>query len=106
MLSPQAVQKYIPMVDKVARDFSAILMSKVLQNARGSLTLDVQPSIFRYTIEGAHSEGGGQLGSPRRRPGGPGPPSAQRPPPPPQPATSSSLESSWASLAITQARPA
>ncbi|XP_039701894.1 cytochrome P450 11B1, mitochondrial-like [Pteropus medius] len=54
MLSPQAVQKYIPMVDKVARDFSAVLMSRVLQNARGSLTLDIQPSIFRYTIEASN----------------------------------------------------
>lgn len=82
MLSPQAVQKYIPMVDKVARDFSAVLMSRVLQNARGSLTLDIQPSIFRYTIEGMHSEGRGRLRSHSRRPGGPGLLSAQRPPAP------------------------
>lgn len=60
MLSPQAVHKYIPMVDKVARDFSAALMSRVLQNARGSLTLDIQPSIFRYTIEGMDSQGRGR----------------------------------------------
>ncbi|XP_048068668.1 cytochrome P450 11B1, mitochondrial-like isoform X1 [Ursus arctos] len=54
VLSPQAVQKYIPMVDRVARDFSKALKSRVLQNARGSLTLDIQPSIFSYTIEASN----------------------------------------------------
>ncbi|GAB5584287.1 cytochrome P450 11B1 [Prionailurus iriomotensis] len=51
VLSPQAVQKYLPMVDWVARDFSKALKSRVLQNARGSLTVDIQPSILYYTIE-------------------------------------------------------
>ncbi|XP_070337857.1 cytochrome P450 11B1, mitochondrial-like isoform X2 [Equus asinus] len=55
VLSPQAVEKYIPMVDGVARDFSKALKSKVLQNARGSLTLDARPSIFHYTIEANNS---------------------------------------------------
>ncbi|XP_035583079.1 cytochrome P450 11B1, mitochondrial-like isoform X2 [Zalophus californianus] len=54
VLSPQAVQKYIPMVDGVARDFSKALKSRVLQNARGSLTLDIQTSIFYYTIEASN----------------------------------------------------
>uniref|UniRef100_A0A3Q2KZF8 Cytochrome P450 family 11 subfamily B member 1 n=1 Tax=Equus caballus TaxID=9796 RepID=A0A3Q2KZF8_HORSE len=54
VLSPQAVEKYIPMVDGVARDFSKALKSKVLQNARGSLTLDARPSIFHYTIEASN----------------------------------------------------
>ncbi|XP_021544174.1 cytochrome P450 11B1, mitochondrial-like isoform X2 [Neomonachus schauinslandi] len=54
VLSPQAVQKYIPMVDGVARDFSRALKSRVLQNARGSLTLDIQTSIFYYTIEASN----------------------------------------------------
>lgn len=57
VLSPQAVEKYIPMVDGVARDFSKALKSKVLQNARGSLTLDARPSIFHYTIEGVGHKG-------------------------------------------------
>ncbi|KAG3273496.1 cytochrome P450 11B2, mitochondrial-like [Ictidomys tridecemlineatus] len=49
VLSGKAVQKFIPMVDEVARDFSEALKKKVLQNSRGSLTLDVQTSIFHYT---------------------------------------------------------
>lgn len=57
MLSVQAVQKYLPMVDRVARDFSKVLLSKVLQNTRGSLTLDIQSSIFYYTIEGVGARG-------------------------------------------------
>ncbi|GAB5584286.1 cytochrome P450 11B1 [Prionailurus iriomotensis] len=54
VLSPQAVQKYLPMVDWVARDFSKALKSRVLQNARGSLTVDIQPSILYYTIEASN----------------------------------------------------
>uniref|UniRef100_I3LYN0 steroid 11beta-monooxygenase n=1 Tax=Ictidomys tridecemlineatus TaxID=43179 RepID=I3LYN0_ICTTR len=54
VLSGKAVQKFIPMVDEVARDFSEALKKKVLQNSRGSLTLDVQTSIFHYTIEASN----------------------------------------------------
>ncbi|XP_072874541.1 cytochrome P450 11B1, mitochondrial isoform X2 [Chlorocebus sabaeus] len=54
VLSPKAVQRFLPMVDAVARDFSQALRNKVVQNARGSLTLDVQPSIFHYTIEASN----------------------------------------------------
>uniref|UniRef100_A0A8C6REF3 steroid 11beta-monooxygenase n=1 Tax=Nannospalax galili TaxID=1026970 RepID=A0A8C6REF3_NANGA len=54
VLSPKAVEKFVPMVDTVARDFSEALKKKVLQNARGSLTLDIQPSIFNYTIEASN----------------------------------------------------
>lgn len=64
VMSPQAVQKFIPLVDRVARDFCGALMAKVQQNARGSLTLDIQPSIFYYTLEG---------GSPASRGWGAGP---------------------------------
>lgn len=52
VLSLQAVQKYAPLVDRVARDFSRALKARVVQNARGSLTLDIRPSIFHYAIEG------------------------------------------------------
>ncbi|XP_008587666.1 PREDICTED: cytochrome P450 11B1, mitochondrial-like isoform X2 [Galeopterus variegatus] len=54
VLSPQAVQKYLPMLDVVARDFSTALKKKVLQNAGRSLTLDIQPSIFYYTVEASN----------------------------------------------------
>ncbi|KAL0598584.1 Cytochrome P450 11B2, mitochondrial [Plecturocebus cupreus] len=54
VLSPKAVQRFLPMVDAVARDFSQALRNKVRQNARGSLTLDVQSSIFHYTIEASN----------------------------------------------------
>uniref|UniRef100_F1MU47 steroid 11beta-monooxygenase n=1 Tax=Bos taurus TaxID=9913 RepID=F1MU47_BOVIN len=51
VLSLPALQKYTPLVDGVARDFSQTLKARVLQNARGSLTLHIAPSVFRYTIE-------------------------------------------------------
>uniref|UniRef100_H0W238 steroid 11beta-monooxygenase n=1 Tax=Cavia porcellus TaxID=10141 RepID=H0W238_CAVPO len=54
VLSPKAVQKFLPMVDTVARDFSDALKEKVLQSGQGSLTLDIQPSIFNYTIEASN----------------------------------------------------
>ncbi|XP_020012289.2 cytochrome P450 11B2, mitochondrial [Castor canadensis] len=54
VISPKAVQKFTPLLDTVARDFTEYLKKKVLQNARGSLTLDVQPSIFHYTIEASN----------------------------------------------------
>ncbi|XP_029779906.1 cytochrome P450 11B2, mitochondrial-like isoform X1 [Suricata suricatta] len=54
VLSPQAVHKYLPMVDEVAKDFSKVLKSRVLQNARGSLTVDIKPSIIHYTIEASN----------------------------------------------------
>ncbi|XP_004387430.1 cytochrome P450 11B1, mitochondrial isoform X2 [Trichechus manatus latirostris] len=54
LLEPRNTQKFMPMVDTVARDFSQALRKKVLQNARGSLTLDVQSSIFLYTMEASN----------------------------------------------------
>ncbi|KAM6215420.1 cytochrome P450 11B2, mitochondrial [Rhynchocyon petersi] len=54
LLEPRSTQKFMPMVDKVARDFSQSLRKKVLQNARGSLTLDIQLSIFLYVIEASN----------------------------------------------------
>ncbi|KAG8515371.1 Cytochrome P450 11B1, mitochondrial [Galemys pyrenaicus] len=54
VLSPQAMRKFIPMVDKVAREFTQVLRSKVEQNARGSLTLDMMPKLFHYTMEASN----------------------------------------------------
>jgi hypothetical protein len=107
VISPKAVQKFTPLLDTVARDFTEYLKKKVLQNARGSLTLDVQPSIFHYTIEGVGPGEGlglsdwrwpvlGQGGKRRESLGlGSAMPSSL------QPATLFFLGSVWASLAIT-----
>ncbi|XP_053415048.1 cytochrome P450 11B2, mitochondrial-like isoform X1 [Nycticebus coucang] len=54
VLSPRAVEKYLPMVDTVARDFTQALKKKVLRNAREALTLDIQPSIVHYTTEASN----------------------------------------------------
>ncbi|GAB1299456.1 Steroid 11-beta-monooxygenase [Apodemus speciosus] len=54
VLSPKAVQKFVPMVDVVAKDFLETLKKKVLQNARGTLTMDVRQSLFNYTIEASN----------------------------------------------------
>ncbi|XP_021106915.1 cytochrome P450 11B1, mitochondrial isoform X2 [Heterocephalus glaber] len=54
VLSPKAVQKFLPMVNIVARDFSEALKKKVLQSAQRILTLDIQPSIFNYTVEASN----------------------------------------------------
>ncbi|XP_043339572.1 cytochrome P450 11B1, mitochondrial isoform X3 [Cervus canadensis] len=70
VLSLPALQKYTPLVDGVARDFSQTLKARVLQNARGSLTLDIAPSVFRYTIEGAcHGGRAPTCGGSTSRPG-------------------------------------
>ncbi|XP_050001356.1 cytochrome P450 11B2, mitochondrial isoform X1 [Alexandromys fortis] len=54
VLSPKAVQKFVPMVDMVARDFLESLKKKVFQNARGSLTMDAQQNLFNYSIEASN----------------------------------------------------
>ncbi|EHB01376.1 Cytochrome P450 11B1, mitochondrial [Heterocephalus glaber] len=54
VLSPKAVQKFLPMVDIVARDFSEALKKKVLQSAQRILTLGIQPSICNYSIEASN----------------------------------------------------
>ncbi|CAH6791018.1 Cyp11b3 [Phodopus roborovskii] len=54
VLSPKAVQKFVPMVDMVARDFLEALKKKVLVNAHGSFSMDFYSSVFNYTIEGVH----------------------------------------------------
>ncbi|XP_037658558.1 cytochrome P450 11B2, mitochondrial-like [Choloepus didactylus] len=67
VLSPKSTQMYIPMLDVVARDFAEVLKKKVLQNARGSLTVDIEPSIFHYSLEAStfalYGERLGLLGS-------------------------------------------
>nr|XP_021515321.1 cytochrome P450 11B2, mitochondrial isoform X2 [Meriones unguiculatus] len=54
VLSPEAVQKFVPMVDTVARDFVQNMKKRVFQNTRGSLTMDIQQGLFNYTIEASN----------------------------------------------------
>ncbi|XP_036064760.1 cytochrome P450 11B1, mitochondrial-like isoform X2 [Onychomys torridus] len=54
VLSPKAVQKFVPMVDIVARDFLETLKKKMMLNARGSFSMDFYSSVFHYTIEASH----------------------------------------------------
>ncbi|XP_006872445.1 PREDICTED: cytochrome P450 11B1, mitochondrial-like [Chrysochloris asiatica] len=54
LLEPRNVQRFVPMVDRVAQDFSHVLRKKAMQNAHGSLTLDICPSIFSYSLEASH----------------------------------------------------
>ncbi|XP_050001355.1 cytochrome P450 11B1, mitochondrial-like [Alexandromys fortis] len=54
LLSPKAVQKFVPMVDMAARDFLEALKKKMLMNAHGSFSMDFHSSVFNYTIEASH----------------------------------------------------
>ncbi|XP_036064799.1 cytochrome P450 11B1, mitochondrial-like isoform X2 [Onychomys torridus] len=54
VLSPKAVQKFVPMVDIVARDFLETLKKKMMLNTRGSFSMDFYSSVFHYTIEASH----------------------------------------------------
>ncbi|XP_004697682.3 cytochrome P450 11B2, mitochondrial [Echinops telfairi] len=54
LLEPRSTRSFMPMVDTVARDFVQALRRRVLQNARRSLTLDIQPSVFLYAMEASN----------------------------------------------------
>ncbi|XP_003422469.1 cytochrome P450 11B2, mitochondrial-like [Loxodonta africana] len=54
LLEPRNIQRFMPLVDTVAQDFIKALRKRVLQNARGSLTLDVQSNISLYSIEASN----------------------------------------------------
>ncbi|XP_028640137.1 cytochrome P450 11B1, mitochondrial-like, partial [Grammomys surdaster] len=54
VLSPKAVQNFVPLVDMIARDFADNLKKKMLENFHGSFSLDIQSNIFNYTIEASH----------------------------------------------------
>lgn len=45
------------MVDVVARDFVENLKKKMLENVRGSISMDFQSNVFNYTMEGVCGEG-------------------------------------------------
>ncbi|KAG7272392.1 hypothetical protein CRUP_035587 [Coryphaenoides rupestris] len=46
-----AVQRFLPLLDQVAQDFSRMLRGRVERQARRSLTLDPSPDIFRFALE-------------------------------------------------------
>ncbi|XP_052017125.1 cytochrome P450 11B1, mitochondrial-like isoform X2 [Apodemus sylvaticus] len=54
VLSPKAVQNFVPLVDVVARDFVEIVKKKMLESAHGSLSMDAQSNVFNYTTEASH----------------------------------------------------
>ncbi|NP_001028401.2 cytochrome P450, family 11, subfamily b, polypeptide 1 [Mus musculus] len=54
VLSPKAVQKFVPLVDGIARDFVDNLKKKMLESVHGSFSMDFQSSVFNYTIEASH----------------------------------------------------
>ncbi|XP_004618744.1 cytochrome P450 11B1, mitochondrial [Sorex araneus] len=54
MLALQAIYNFLPMVDSVAREFSQTLRAKVLQNTRRCLTLDMKPSLMRFSAEASN----------------------------------------------------
>ncbi|XP_034372994.1 cytochrome P450 11B1, mitochondrial-like [Arvicanthis niloticus] len=54
VLSPKAVQNFVPLVDVIAREFVDYLKKKMLGNVHGSFSMDLQSSVFNYTIEGSH----------------------------------------------------
>lgn len=57
MLSPKAIQYFVPLVDVVARDFVENLKKRMLENVHGSMSMDIQSNMFNYTMEGMCGEG-------------------------------------------------
>ncbi|XP_055482537.1 cytochrome P450 11B1, mitochondrial-like isoform X2 [Psammomys obesus] len=53
VLSLEAVQKFVPMVDTVARDFVQN-MKKMLETTHESFSIDSYSNFFNYTIEASH----------------------------------------------------
>lgn len=50
-----AVQRFLPLLDEVSRDFCSALRAKVEGQGRGSLTMDPSPDLFRFALEGQRS---------------------------------------------------
>lgn len=54
----EAVRRFLPLLDEVAREFCQMLRTKVEKEGRGergkrSLTTDPSPDLFRFALEGA-----------------------------------------------------
>lgn len=54
MLSPKAIQSFVPFVDVVARDFVENLKKRMLENVHGSMSINIQSNMFNYTMEASH----------------------------------------------------
>uniref|UniRef100_A0A8B9PVN8 steroid 11beta-monooxygenase n=1 Tax=Apteryx owenii TaxID=8824 RepID=A0A8B9PVN8_APTOW len=51
VISPAGTRKFLPFLDAVARDFTAVMRRRVQKNARRSLTIDLHRDLFRFTLE-------------------------------------------------------
>ncbi|XP_032772560.1 cytochrome P450 11B1, mitochondrial isoform X2 [Rattus rattus] len=54
MLSPKAIQYFVPLVDVITRDFVENLKKRMLENVHGSMSMDIQSNMFNYTMEASH----------------------------------------------------
>lgn len=53
----EAVRRFLPLLDQVAKEFCQMLQTKVEKEGRGergkhSLTIDPSPDLFRFALEG------------------------------------------------------
>lgn len=67
MLSPKAIQYFVPLVDVIARDFVENLKKRMLENVHGSMSIDIQSNMFNYTMEGMCGEGLREAGTAEAR---------------------------------------
>ncbi|XP_037234932.1 cytochrome P450 11B, mitochondrial-like [Falco rusticolus] len=51
VLSPAGTQKFLPLLDAVARDFATAMRRRVQESPGRALTLDIHPLLFRFTLE-------------------------------------------------------
>lgn len=60
LMMSEAVKRFLPLLDEVARDFCRMMRARVEREGRGeegkrSLTIDPSPDIFRFALEGQRS---------------------------------------------------
>lgn len=58
----EAVRRFLPLLDEVAKDFCQMMQTKVEREGRGergkrSLTIDPSPDLFRFALEGLRPSG-------------------------------------------------
>lgn len=57
VMMSEAVRRFLPLLDEVAKEFCQMLQTKVEKEGRGergkrSLTIDPSPDLFRFALEG------------------------------------------------------